>query len=386
MSSMKDVARLAGVSVSTVSRVINKNIPVDEETRRKVEEAIRKLDYKPNLLARGLRQQGSQFSDLATSTYAVYEYYREYAKTGHPYPENPGNGKKLAFASIYGTQPFCIAVEHNILKQAKLAGFDQANLILMDNQYDPDIGLKNAEIILSQKPDIFIEHQADIKVNSMIASLFAEAGIPIISVDTPVPGAPFMGCNDWQVAIMGGEHMAKLIQKRWGGWETVDNVILLQNPVGGEMTMLRSEGFATALAQVFGDQVEEKIVRVDGGMGGAEQAKAAMDKVLATYPNAKKLAITSLNEETMSGVLVSLQSQGRWNSEDIIIITLGVDNLGKLQICKGLSSAGVAFFPERYGEYLIPAACAILKGAPVPSHMYVENTIITRDNIDQFYP
>jgi len=383
---MKDVARLAGVSISTVSRVINKNIPVDDETRQKVEEAIRKLDYKPNLLARGLRQQGSQLHDIATSTYALYEEYREYAKNGHLYPKSPGQGKKLAFASIYGTQPFCIALEQSLLKQAKLAGFEEKDLLFLDNQYDPEIGLRNAEIILPKKPDIFIEHQADIKVNSMIAALFAEADIPIIAVDTPIPGAPFMGCNDWQVAIMGGAHMATLIQERWGGWGAVDNVILLQNPVGGEITMLRSEGFATALVQVFGDQAEEKIVRVDGGMGGAEQAKKAMDSVLATYPKAQKLAITSLNEETMSGILVSLQNQDRWNPDDTIIITLGVDNLGKLQIRKGLSDAGVAFFPEKYGEYLIPAACAILQGAPVPSHMYVENQIITKENIDQFYP
>jgi ribose transport system substrate-binding protein len=121
-------------------------------------------------------------------------------------------------------------------------------------------------------------------------------------------------------------------------------------------------------------------------MGTAEQAKKAMDAILSTHPDAQKLAITSLNEETMSGILVSLQSQERWNPNNTIVITLGVDNLGKLQIRKGLSDAGVAFFPEKYGKYLIPAACAILRGAPVPSHMYVENQIITKENIDQFYP
>ena len=55
MSSLKDVAKIAGVSVSTVSRVINKSIPVNNETRLRVEKAIRKLHYKPNLLAKGLR-------------------------------------------------------------------------------------------------------------------------------------------------------------------------------------------------------------------------------------------------------------------------------------------------------------------------------------------
>jgi len=52
---MKDVAILAGVSTSTVSRVINNSMPVDDETRTKVERAIRATNFKPSLMARGLR-------------------------------------------------------------------------------------------------------------------------------------------------------------------------------------------------------------------------------------------------------------------------------------------------------------------------------------------
>ena len=49
-----DVAKYAGVSITTVSRVINNNYPVKEETRQKVEEAIQALNFKPNYLARSL--------------------------------------------------------------------------------------------------------------------------------------------------------------------------------------------------------------------------------------------------------------------------------------------------------------------------------------------
>ncbi|AEX84868.1 transcriptional regulator [Marinitoga piezophila KA3] len=53
---IKDVAKEAGVSISTVSRVINKSAPVKEELRKKVEEAIKKLEYKPSIVARSLRK------------------------------------------------------------------------------------------------------------------------------------------------------------------------------------------------------------------------------------------------------------------------------------------------------------------------------------------
>ena len=55
MVSLKDVARIAGVSPSTVSRVINRTVFVSEETRIKVEKAIAEVNYRPNLLAQSLR-------------------------------------------------------------------------------------------------------------------------------------------------------------------------------------------------------------------------------------------------------------------------------------------------------------------------------------------
>lgn len=49
-----DVAREAGVSMATVSRVLNGTAVVKEETRQKVLAAIKKLSYRPNAVARGL--------------------------------------------------------------------------------------------------------------------------------------------------------------------------------------------------------------------------------------------------------------------------------------------------------------------------------------------
>lgn len=49
-----DVARVAGVSMATVSRVVNGNANVKEKTRQKVLKAIEELDYRPNAIARGL--------------------------------------------------------------------------------------------------------------------------------------------------------------------------------------------------------------------------------------------------------------------------------------------------------------------------------------------
>ncbi|GGT04720.1 LacI family DNA-binding transcriptional regulator [Streptomyces chromofuscus] len=55
-ASLKDVAALAGVSVKTVSNVVNGYTYVTPHTREKVERALGQLDYRPNLSARNLRQ------------------------------------------------------------------------------------------------------------------------------------------------------------------------------------------------------------------------------------------------------------------------------------------------------------------------------------------
>ncbi|WP_019636591.1 LacI family DNA-binding transcriptional regulator [Paenibacillus fonticola] len=59
MISIKDVAKYAGVSVATVSRVLNNSGYVGQDTRKKVEKAIEELNYKPNEVARSLFKKQS---------------------------------------------------------------------------------------------------------------------------------------------------------------------------------------------------------------------------------------------------------------------------------------------------------------------------------------
>lgn len=60
MAVIKDVAKLAGVSVGTVSKYLNTPELLREDKRAAVEDAIQKLNYKPNLFARNLRVQDSK--------------------------------------------------------------------------------------------------------------------------------------------------------------------------------------------------------------------------------------------------------------------------------------------------------------------------------------
>ncbi|MBD8496833.1 catabolite control protein A [Paenibacillus arenosi] len=70
-----DVAREAGVSMATVSRVVNNNPNVKPQTRKKVYEAIERLGYRPNAVARGLASKktttvGVVIPDISNSIFA----------------------------------------------------------------------------------------------------------------------------------------------------------------------------------------------------------------------------------------------------------------------------------------------------------------------------
>ena len=75
VAKLTDVAKLAGVSPTTVSRVINKKGYLSEKTIQKVQEAMRELGYKPNNVARSLQGKSANlvgfiFPNISNVLYA----------------------------------------------------------------------------------------------------------------------------------------------------------------------------------------------------------------------------------------------------------------------------------------------------------------------------
>ena len=106
-----DVAHRAGVSIKTVSRVVNKEPNVSEKTREKVDAAIAALDYRPNAAARGLSSSRSFIVGL------IYENPDEFS-----YMKDVLNGALLACESAGYTlilRPVAIRSNPNLASQVK---------------------------------------------------------------------------------------------------------------------------------------------------------------------------------------------------------------------------------------------------------------------------
>ena len=78
-TSIKEVAKLAGVSVATVSHVLNDTKPVRTETRKRVVDAVSKLNYQVNPMARNLRKGESKMVGFVVANLTNY-YYHEISR------------------------------------------------------------------------------------------------------------------------------------------------------------------------------------------------------------------------------------------------------------------------------------------------------------------
>jgi len=318
----------------------------------------------------------------------TYEKLREMAIAGE-YEGDPAAGRTMAFANIIKSFPFCTAVENNIIEEWQLAGGSMDDLTILDNAADPALGIQNADIIFNENPEVFLEFQLDAQVNAQIGRRAEELGIYIIAIDVPVPGFPFMGVDNYGTAVLTGNWAADQIEEVYGGIENIDRIFFFWNPVIGDTVAMRIFGSIDAFGERFGDVADpdvegSKAVLVDAG-STTDEAQAAATDILAAYPDAETIVAFCLNDQTAAGVQAAADIAGRWDPDNWLIMSQGVDDLGKELVRDSIVDGNSAYFPEKYGEYLIPGALAYMYGNPVPPYMFVDNVIITPENIDEYY-
>jgi ribose transport system substrate-binding protein len=321
----------------------------------------------------------------------TYDDFRAMAKAGK-YEGEPAKGHTIAFANIIKSFPFCTSVENDIIKQWKLAGGADADLTVLDNAADPAIAIQNKDIIFNKKPEVFLQFQLDAKVNDQIAKEAKEKGIFVIAIDVPVGDFPFMGVNNYGTSELTGNWAVEQIDKVYGGWDNVDLVIYPYNPTAGATVQQRIVGSMDVFKAKYGEAADgekkgTKAILIEAG-STTDDAKAAFGDILAAYPTAENIVVFCLNDQTASGLNAAAEIAGRWDPEKFLVMSQGLDELGMELLRKNVIDGDSAYFPEKYGEYLIPGALAYMYGGAeaVPKEMFVENVIVTPDSIDEYYP
>jgi ribose transport system substrate-binding protein len=93
-----------------------------------------------------------------------------------------------------------------------------------------------------------------------------------------------------------------------------------------------------------------------------------------------------VNDQTMRGALSAIQAVGTLKRENLLFVAQGCDDSGIEMLRKGEIDGDLAYFPEHYGRYVVSAACAMIQGEAVLPYMFVENVMITPQNVGKWYP
>ncbi|HEY8477277.1 MAG TPA: substrate-binding domain-containing protein [Chloroflexota bacterium] len=282
---------------------------------------------------------------------------------------------RVAFANLIDEGPFFTAVRRSIERAAREAG--NIELILADNRADGPTALANVEAFLAQGVDLVIEFQTYESYGNVIMDRLRSARIPVIAIDIPMPGATYFGADNYRSGLMGGEYLGGWVVEHWGG--RVDKVISLELPRSGPTPAARMQGQIDGLRR-FVPVPETDIIRLDS-KNTKEEAQRLVTETLRGLPAGLRLAVVAINDQTAVGAIAALEAAGR--ARDAVVVSQGADRMAiqEMQRRETPLIAAVTFFPERYGDKVVPLALDILEGRPVPPAVYTEHVLITREDV-----
>jgi ribose transport system substrate-binding protein len=259
---------------------------------------------------------------------------------------------------------------------------EQLELIVLDNRYQAKVALRNAEHFIREGVDLVIEFQTDEAVAPAIASKYLDAGIPLVAIDIPHPGATYYGANNYEAGLLAGRCLGRWARQRWDG--QVDEVMLLELARAGSLPRARMRGVLAGLKEVVREAEAWPVVSFDGD----GQFKASLEKVRRHLrgSKAKHTLVGAVNDPSALGAARAFQEAGRTASCAIVGQNAEPDARAELREARTPLIASVGFFPEKYGDGLTKLALDILAKRPVPPAVFVRHHLITSENVDHFYP
>jgi ribose transport system substrate-binding protein len=316
-----------------------------------------------------IRQTGTQVTICGEETIATYSSY----DTNGVY--------RIGFANMSEEMPFGRDVRRGL--EAAVEGASNIELIVADNQLNPDIALRLADHLIDQQVDLVIEYQIDEQAGNLIATKFNAAGIPVISVDIPMVGATFFGVDNYRAGAMAGRVLGEQVLQEWAG--DFDFLTVLEHPRAGNLPAMRIQGQFDGFESVIGHLPRERIIRLDSGNTTQVSAREML-LMLQQFGMNKRFAVICFNDDAAIGALQAAQELGC--EDNVLIVGQGGDRRLRIELLNPETRivGSTAFRPEEYGQKLLELAQKILAGESVPPAVYIDHVFIDRENVERYYP
>ncbi len=287
---------------------------------------------------------------------------------------------RIGYCSLSSKSSYSRDVTQSIVRAAEQENIE---IHVLDNRFNPKLVLRNARILIDEKVDLVIEHQADERVIAELADLYLDANIPMIAVHVPHPGASYFGPDNYRGGLLAGRYIGKLTKLQWEG--QVDQILLLEYPKAGLFPRSRLTGAVVGLKEAV-PGLENTPVAVLNGYADYERSLVSVRKFLRRRKALGRTIIVGIDDPTAIGALRAFEEAGL--ARNCAAIGFGCSYEARAEMRRHSSRllASVGYFPERYGEQLIPLAIRLLTNKPVPPATFVNPSLITPQNVDHYYP
>ena len=290
-----------------------------------------------------------------------------------------GNGEerlRIGFANQDYTSPFGVLVRQGLVQAAIAANIE---LLLADNRNNGPTALVNADYFIQERVDLVVEFNTDIGYNNVIMEHLQSAHIPVIAIDIPMPGATFVGVDNYRAGLMAGRLAGTYASQIWDG--RVDKVLSLGLPSSGPVPAARMQGQIDGLRAAVAVP-DEQVLHLDSKNTFAEAHKV-VTALLPTMASAYHVVILGINDEVTMGALAAFADAGV--SEHVIAIGQGADQMARQELQRPGSRliGSVTSFPEHYGELIISTALQILQGKQVPPAIYTHHMLVLSEETKQ---
>ena len=286
---------------------------------------------------------------------------------------------RLGYAAQGTDYQFSREVSESLRRAAEIEGIE---LICVDNRYSAKTAQRNAELLVREKVDLAIEFQTNEEVAPIVAAKYREAGIPLIAIDIPHPGATYYGANNYEAGLIGGRYLGRWAKELWRS--EVDEILLLELKRAGNLPRMRLSGLLAGIIQVLPSAANCRVTYLDGD-GELAPSFAAVRRHLR-FSRTRQVLVGAINDPSALGALRAFQEAGRTENCAVMGQNASPEGRAELRQPKTRFIGSVAYFPERYGENLIRVSLDILNQRPVPPAVFVEHKLVTPASVDHYYP
>ncbi|MDE1177469.1 MAG: helix-turn-helix domain-containing protein [Edaphobacter sp.] len=287
--------------------------------------------------------------------------------------------RRLGYASQSDEFSFSRLVSESIRSAAYEAGVE---LIELNNRYSSTVAIRNAHSFVREGVELVIEFQTNQRSAPLVASTLMEAGIPVIAIEIPHPGADFYGANNYRAGMLAGQALARAAMQQWEG--EIDELLLLELPMAGPLPRSRLTGVLAAIRETLSG-FDDRRVHFLNGHGRFENSLDVTRRYLCRS-KARHVLVAALNDPSCLGAMQAFEEAGRAAHCIAVGQNASIEARREMQRPGSRMIGSVGYFPERYGEAVIALALDKLQGKQTPSATFVRHQLITAENMASFYP